>query len=102
VEINIRESSWLFGRYIYLFAVGIVLALLEKFHLLEHNPYIENYVFLAQSIYYTLLYFTLNFILGNTYLYFFHKEYAKANKIRLASDFATNIDDNCAICYNSI
>ena len=102
VDININESSWLFGRYIYLFTIGIVVTLMEKFHVLEENPYIENYVFLAKSIHYTLLYFTLNFILGNTYLYLFYKEYAKANKIRLASDFATNIDDNCVICYNSI
>ncbi len=28
VEINITESSWLFGRYIYLFTVGIVVTLL--------------------------------------------------------------------------
>ena len=28
LDINISDSSWLFGRYIYLFTVGVVIALL--------------------------------------------------------------------------
>lgn len=70
--------------------------------LIESNFYLEKYIFLSPSLHYTMLYYNLNFVLGNTYLYLFHKEYAKANKNKFISEFATNADQICVICFQEI
>lgn len=80
VDVNIRETTSLTAKYFYLFAAGIVLTLLHKFELEKCNEYIVQYVLLGKNVYYSLLYYLFNFILGNSYLYLFKQDYQKANR----------------------
>lgn len=63
-----------------------------------------KYVLLGENVYYSLLYFGINLILGNTYLYLFRKNYAKANRERIPSGIATMVseEDVCIICLNKV
>ena len=76
-------------KYFYLFAAGMVLIFLHKLELDKCDQYVKRYVFLGESLYYSFLYYSINFILGNTYLYLFRQNYMKANRERIPSGIAT-------------
>ena len=101
-EINIFETNWLFRKYLYLFAGGAVLTFLHKLELEPCNEYLIKYIFLGKSVYYSLLYYFLNFFLGNTYLYLFKKAYFKANRERIPYEVAVSEADMCPICLKDI
>ena len=104
VEVNIKETASLTKKYFYLFAAGIDLILLHKFELEKCNQYIIKYVLLGESVYYSLLYYSINLVLGNTYLYLFRQNYVKANRERIPSGIATMTSEECicTICLNRV
>lgn len=55
-------------------------------------------------MYYSLLYYCINLLLGNCYLYLFRKNYAKANRERIPSEIARQTSDEqvCTICLGKV
>ena len=92
VEVDLYDTTALYKIYFYLFAAGIVLTLLHKFGVEEGNEYIVKYVLLGGDSHYSLLYYSINLLLGNTYLYLFGQNYLKANRERIPSEIARAVD----------
>ena len=104
VEVDLHDTACLYKKYFYLFAAGIVLSLLQKFHIEQCHQYISQYVLLGDNVYYSLLYYSTNLLLGNTYLYLFRQNYIKANRERIPSEIARAVgpEETCTICLGRV
>ena len=101
-EVDITETNSLFQPYLCLFAAGIFLTGLHSLELIPSNQYIIKYVLLAENYYYSFLYYALNLLLGNTYIYLYKKAYIRANKERLPVELAASEWEACPICLREI
>ena len=92
-NVNIRESSLLHRNYLFLFAAGLMLTLVQKYEWLrgEDHPQLRIYTLLGGSIHYSMLYYGLNVALGLAYQYLFYQEYQKANKMRIGWFLASEV-----------
>ena len=74
-NLSIRQSSQLHRRYLFLFAMGLLLTLTQKYEYLkgEEHPNLQIYTLLGGSIHYSILYYSINTILGLTYQYLYYK-----------------------------
>lgn len=83
--LSIRESSFLHRNYLFLYAVGLLVTLAQKYEYLkgEEHPALQKYTLLGNSIHSSILYYLLNLLLGLTYQYLYLKEYQKANRSKI-------------------
>lgn len=93
-SLSIRESSFLHRNYLFLFAMGLLLTVCQKYEYLkgEEHPNLQTYTLLGGSIHDSILYYLLNLLLGLTYQYLYLKEYQKANKSKI-DWFLASIED---------
>jgi len=75
--------------------MGLLLTLTQKYEYLkgEEHPNLQKYTLLGGSIHYSILYYSLNLILGMSYQYLYSMEYQKANKTRIDWFLASAIEN---------
>lgn len=109
---SIHETGNIFQKYIYLFAVGSIVTLIKcvmYMHGTSHELTFEKYVLVRcfdekNNVYFNLLYYLSNYLLGVVYLKMFRDLYAKfKNKLMEGLTFMISSEQFvCAVCMGEV
>lgn len=109
---SVAETATLFHMYIYLFAVGVIVALIKYITYLNESStelYFEKYMLVKcfdekNNSYFSLLYYVSNYLLGIIYLKMFRELFNKYKNKLIERVNLTILSEAivCAICMNDI